>query len=343
MASDYKIDRKTKCIENASFEDVDFNALIEAGEPVILKGVLRESPLCKAADTSAKSAMDLILSYYNQRPVIHFKAEAEIKGRFFYNDTLDGFNYRTDRVRLEEIFEQILAEPHGPAHYVGSADVGDFFPNLIDGSKLQFPQNISGARQPMISLWMGNQTTTACHYDMSNNIAACMVGKRRFTLFPPSQIANLYPGPLEPTPGGQVVSMVNFKEPDLERFPHFPLAIKEGQIADLDVGDVLVYPAMWWHQVEALEPFNVLLNYWWNNVPAYLDDPVNVMLQGILSLRDRPEHERQAWRHVLDYYVFNGPEAPIAHLPEHIQNMLAPLEEQSARRLRAKIIHKLNR
>jgi hypothetical protein len=103
---------------------------------------------------------------------------------------------------------------------------------------------------------------------MSNNIAVCAVGHRRFTLFPPDQVANLYPGPLEPTPGGQVVSMVDFDAPDFDHHPRFRDALAAAQVAELEPGDVLVYPALWWHQVEALDPFNVLVNYWWNAAPA---------------------------------------------------------------------------
>ena len=141
---------------------------------------------------------------------------------------------------------------------------------------------------------------------MSNNLACCMVGRRRFTLFPPDQIANLYPGPLEPTPGGQVVSMVDFRAPDFDRFPRFRDALDAAEVAELEPGDVLFYPAMWWHHVEALDPFNVMINYWWNASPAFMDTPMTTLLHALLSLRDRPEHEKAAWRALFDYYVF-GP------------------------------------
>ena len=96
---------------------------------------------------------------------------------------------------------------------------------------------------------------------MSNNIACCAVGARRFTLFPPDQVANLYPGPLEPTPGGQVVSHGRFPRARSRPLPRFAEALAAAQVAELEPGDALIYPALWWHHVEALSDFNVMVNY----------------------------------------------------------------------------------
>jgi hypothetical protein len=197
--------------------------------------------------------------------------------------------------------------------------------------------------RPTVSIWIGNRTTATAHFDFSNNIACCLVGRRRFTLFPPEQVANLYPGPFQPTPGGQVVSMVDFRDPDFARYPRFREALASAEVAELEPGDALFYPAMWWHHVEALDAFNVMINYWWNVSPAFVDTPMTTLLHGILSLRDRPDQEKQAWRALFDYYVFGDPELPAAHLPEHARGALAPLDETSARRLRAELLQRLNR
>jgi hypothetical protein len=170
-----------------------------------------------------------------------------------------------------------------------------------------------------------------------------VAGRRRFTLFPPDQAANLYPGPLEPTPGGQAVSLVDFRKPDLDRFPRFASAMAAAQVADLEPGDVLVYPALWWHQVEALEPFNVLVNYWWNDAPTFLDTPQTTLLHALLSLRDRPEHEKAGWKALFDYYVFGPAERAGAHLPEAARGPLGRMDETTARRLRAQLLNRMNR
>jgi len=162
-------------------------------------------------------------------------------------------------------------------------------------------------------------------------------------LFPPDQIANLYPGPLEPTPGGQVVSMVDLRAPDFDRFPAFREALEHAQVAELEPGDLLIYPAMWWHNVEALDAFNVMINYWWNAVPRFVDTPMITLKHALLSLRDRPEHEKAAWRELFDYYVFGDPQQAASHLPEHVQGPLGRMDDVSVRRLRADILARLNR
>jgi hypothetical protein len=196
---------------------------------------------------------------------------------------------------------------------------------------------------PLASIWLGNRTVAAAHHDMSNNLACCMVGRRRFTLFPPEQVENLYPGPLEQTPAGQVVTMVDFREPDFARYPRFREAMAAAQVAEMEPGDALFYPALWWHQVEALDPFNAMINYWWNPVPAWIDTPHTTLLHALLSLRDRPESEKRAWQALFNYYVFGPADRAAAHLPEHARGPLAPMDEANARRLRAQLLNRLNR
>jgi len=195
----------------------------------------------------------------------------------------------------------------------------------------------------MVGAWIGNRTTALAHHDMSHNIACCLVGHRRFTLFPPEQVNNLYPGPLEPTPGGQVVTMADIQAPDFDRFPRLREALAVSEIAYLEPGDALFYPAMWWHQVDALDSFNVMINYWWNTTPAYIDTPQNALLHALLCIRDRPEQEKRAWRAMFDYYVFGPPERAREHVPSGAQGNLGPIDEIKARRLRAYLLQRLNR
>jgi hypothetical protein len=196
---------------------------------------------------------------------------------------------------------------------------------------------------PPPAIWIGNRTIASSHYDSPNNIACCVVGKRRFTLFPPEQIFNLYPGPLEPTPGGQAISLVDFAAPDLEKFPRFRAALEAGQVAEVEPGDAVFIPSMWWHHVQALSDFNTLVNYWWTTLPPFIPTPMNTLYHAIWTLRDRPENEKMAWKQVFDYYVFGPSGLAGEHLPEAARGVLGPITEDQARLIRAMLINKLNR
>jgi len=322
--------------------------LVADDRPVLFKGAATDWPLVQAGLRSAREAADSLVEAQSGDAVTVYRGSPSMGGRFSYNEAVDGFNFTGTREPFALILEEILAwgdKPDAPHLYIGSTDIGLFFPRLGAANGLDL-----GAIHPMLtahrgfgSIWIGNRTTATCHFDYSHNIAVCVAGHRRFSLFPPSEAANLYPGPLDPTPGGQVVSMVDFAAPDFARFPRFREALSAAQVADMEPGDVLVYPAMWWHHVEALDAFNILINYWWNAAPDFIDSPQVTLLHALMSLRDRPESEKRAWAALFDYYVFGDAELPRAHLPAHAQGPLAPIDDMIARRLRALIQRKLNR
>lgn len=320
--------------------------LMEKEEPVVMKGLARDWPLVRRGLESPREAADYLESFYNDRPLVAYLGQPEINGRFFYNRDLTGLNFSAERMLLGDFLGRVfqsMEDEKPPSFYIGSTTIDAYLPGLREENDLVNCNDQLARHQPLASIWLGNRTVASAHFDMSNNIACCVAGRRRFTLFPPDQVQNLYPGPLEPTPGGQVVSMVDFDDPDLDAFPGFREAAAAGQVAELEPGDVLFYPSLWWHQVEALDDFNVLVNYWWNPVPGYMDTPMNTLLHAILSLRGRPEQEKKAWKALFDYYIFGPAERAGEHLPEHARGDLGALDEMGARRLRASLLKRLNR
>ena len=340
------ITRKTKVLEACEPDDIPWQSLMDSMEPVILKGLVKSWPLVQAGLESHEKAIDYLKSFYNDLTVGTFVGPPEIKGKFFYNDDLSGLNFEGRRAKMSEVLDDILAhhgQENSPTFYINSTTIDACLPKFREHNDLQFQHEMFTENKPLASIWIGTPTLASAHYDAPNNIACSVVGHRRFTLFPPDQIFNLYPGPLEPTPGGQVVSMVDFDNPDFEKFPNFREAISAGQVADLEPGDALFYPGLWWHQVEALSPFNTLINYWWNTSPKFMGSPMNVLKHAILSLRDRPEHEKQGWKNIFDYYVFGSPENTRKHLPESAWGQLGPVDDVTSRKLRAFVINALNR
>jgi hypothetical protein len=228
--------------------------------------------------------------------------------------------------------------PRPAAIYVGSTTVDTVLPGLRAHNDIDL-----GARDALASIWIGNQTRIAAHYDLPDNLAVVAAGRRRFTLFPPEQLANLYVGPLDFNPAGQAISLVDFANPDYARFPRFREALAQAQVAELEPGDAIFIPSMWWHHVEALAPFNVLVNYWWRQSPAYMDTPTNALMLALLTMRELPQAQRQAWQEIFRHYIFEADEASVAHLPPHARYALAPLDEARARSLRATLIKRINR
>lgn len=324
------------------------DGVLSGDEPLILRGLVSHWPLLQAGQQSAETAADYLRQHYNGRPTQVYRGAPGLNGRYFYDETATRLNFDISMGQVDEVLTQILdwqSLQQPPSVYIASNLIQSHFPTLPDHQLLQRPTPpLDYATEPeRISIWLGNRSQAAAHYDASDNLACCVRGKRRFSLFPPEQVAHLYPGPLEPTPGGQVISMVDFAAPDLARFPDFPKAVAAGQVAELEPGDALYLPSMWWHQVEALGSFNILINYWWSRAPRYTGSGMNLLYHALLCLRDKPEHERLAWRALLDYYVFDDPAKAGQHLPEAARGVLGELSDMQARQLRAMLLNRLNR
>ena len=330
------------------YKDVTLESIFAAKKPVIIKGLINDWQLVEQGRQSNGSAIDYLKSHYNGRPAVACIGAPEINGRFFYNEQATELNFRTERIGIDEVLDRIqagFAEESPSSYYIASNVIDTHFPGFRRENDIAIPRpNVDYALEALrTSIWIGNRTTACCHYDAPDNLACCVVGKRKFTLFPPDQITNLYPGPLSPTPGGQALSMVDFANPNLTKYPKFAEAIKRAQVAELEAGDALYLPSMWWHQVEGQSPFNVLVNYWWSNSARHMGSAVDVLHHALLSLRDKPEHEKQAWKHIFDYYIFGDANQAGEHLPEQARGYLGEIDTIKSRTLRAMLLAKLNR
>ena len=317
------------------------DTLVQATQPVVLRGLVANWPVVRAGRESGQAGMAYLRGLYAGATVGAWRGAPEIDGRFFYNDTFDGFNFHAERMKLDTVLDDIerhRCDQRPPAIYVGSTTVDTCLPGFRAGNDLDL-----GPRQPLMSIWIGNQTRVAAHYDLPDNLACVALGRRRFTLFPPAELKNLYVGPLDFTPAGQAISLVDFARPDLAKFPNFAKAMAQAQVAELEPGDAIFVPSMWWHHVEALDPFNVLINYWWRQSPDYMDSPMNALMLALMSVRDLPPAQRSAWQQLFQHYVFEPDAGTGAHIPPSARGVMSPLDADTSRALRAQLLKKLNR
>jgi hypothetical protein len=341
-----KKQNNVKVLEGLTPDSIPFDELFAHQQPVILKGLVEDWPLVKAGQQSPDNVMQQLEEHDSRRPMLVYKGPAEIKARFGYDKSCTGFNFTSERTTISEVLKTIRSQLTQEQHdylYINSLRLDEGFPKLSESHTLTFEHPEFTHNQPVPKIWLGTESVAAAHFDQPKNIACCVLGKRRFTLFAPDQVHNLYPGPLTPTPGGQVVTLADLSNPDFTRFPLLKQALENAYIVDLEPGDALYYPSMWWHEVEAFDRFNAMVNFWWMTAPPYLGNPMDVLKHAMMSVRDRPINEKAAWKALFDYYIFADPEQVRTHLPTESHGALANMDDNLSRRLRAMLRNNLNR
>lgn len=317
------------------------DSVLTSKEPLVIRGLAAGWPLVRAGLESQRAARDYLLKYYQQATVAVFLGLPEIEGRFFYNEEVTGLNFRPAMIKLDTVLDEILRHVDAvrpPALYVGSTTIDTCLPDFRQENDFNF-----GARDPLASIWVSNRTRIAAHHDLPDNLACVAVGHRRFTLFPPDQLPNLYIGPLDFTPAGQPISLVDFHKPDFARFPRFAQALEHAHVAELGPGDAIFIPSLWWHHIESLDTLNVLVNYWWRVSPDYMDSPILALLHAIMSVRDLPEEQRRTMEQMFRHYVFEPGGDTADHIPEKARRVLAPMDADRVREMRSYLLSRLNR
>ncbi|MET3436691.1 cupin-like domain-containing protein [Sphingomonas sp. 1185] len=315
-----------------------FLALVEAATPVVMRGLVEGWPVVAAGRRGVAALADCLRGYDGGRPLGLMAGDPAIGGRFFYRDDFGGFNFERAQIPLPLLLEALLrneGQDEPPALYAGASTAAEHFPGWTRNHPLPLPVGDAQAR-----LWIGNGSRVSAHYDMASNIAAVAAGRRRVVLFPPEQAANLYVGPLDMTMAGQPTSMVDLERADLTRFPRFAAAQAAAQVAELGPGDAIYIPAMWWHEIRADGPLNLLVNYWWTRGTS--DAPFAALVHAILAVRDRPAAERAAMREWFDHYVFGEDAARVAdHLPPAVHGILGPPSPERDERIRGYLLRML--
>ncbi|MDP9045685.1 MAG: cupin-like domain-containing protein [Pseudomonadota bacterium] len=318
--------------------------VLQGAQPAVLRGVVEDWPAVREGRRSASALVAYLMRFDNGSEVDALMTRPEEEGRIFYTDDLAGFNFLHNRLPLARLIEQVLryaAFPNPPAVAAQSALLRDCLPGFAEDN----PLPLLGP-DVLPRLWLGNSITTPAHFDEARNIACVVAGRRRFTLFPPEQVGNLYVGPLDHTPTATPISLVSMRQPDFSRHPRYREALEAAQVAELGPGDALFIPTLWWHQVESLAPFNLLVNYWWSGSIAAgreADSGLDAMLHAMLVLRDADPALRAAWRALFDHYVFDPTRDAAAHLPVDRRGVLGPIGPEMAERLRGRLAARLRR
>ena len=319
--------------------DIFRRTIAEHAQPVVVRGAVSHWPVVRAANESLEALCAYLGRFASDALAEAFIGDAAIAGRYTYADDLEGFNFERVKVTLPDALARIganAAATDGRTMYLGSLPTSVFLPGFSAGNALPaVPDSV----QPRI--WIGNRSDISCHNDTFDNIACVVTGRRRFTLFPPDAVADLYVGPVDYTMSGRPISLAAGASADDPRYPRFAAAAARATRVELAPGDALYLPKLWWHRVEATERFNVLVNYWWDEFSAGPDAPYTAMMLAMIAIAERPPEERKAWRAFFDHYVFRPHGHPLAHVPEDRHGILGPLADGNYGRLRAMVMQLL--
>jgi len=313
--------------------------VVAAESPAVIRSLVEDWPAVAEGRGSAADICRYIESLDEDKPVYTIAAPPEAGSRFFYSEDLQNLNFKRGQIPLRQVLKQLLAQLDvAQAHSIAvqSLPVREILPAF------EKQNHVPLLDQPIEpTMWIGNRGKVAPHYDVHRNLACVVAGRRRFTLFPPEQIGNLYPGPILGAPGGVPISLVNVWSPELEKFPRYSAALEVAQEALLEPGDAIYIPSLWWHAVESLESVNVLVNYWWGGINQHGVSPNDSLLHGMLTIAGLDESQRRAWRDFFEYYVFRSGENPEEHLPGGLHDIVTSMSPEQVESVRQFLAQKL--
>jgi hypothetical protein len=313
-------------------------------QPAVLRGFVKKWPVVKHALQSPQAVCQYIKSFDNGSVVNAIMTRPEVKGRVSYQEDMNGYNFVRNSLPISAVVDQLLRYSVGqnsPSVAVQSALIPACIPGFGEENKLTALDESISPR-----IWMGNTFTVPAHMDDAHNIACVVSGKRRFTLFPTDQVANLYIGPLDFTIAGAPISMVSSHNPDFKRFPRYKEALSAAQVAELEPGDALYIPALWWHQVESIGKINILINYWWGGSIGTADPTqgaFDCLIHCLLNMKELQPETREAWGKIFNHYIFKAANTSFDYIPEHKRGILGKLSPEQAQQIKAGLVSKLQK
>jgi hypothetical protein len=172
-------------------------------------------------------------------------------------DAQNGLHY--ERIRFGDYCD-LIADGKRNDLYI-TVRVHEVFPELF--ADIRQPPYTAAARWARSRFWFGGAGAKGpLHRDLPENLYAQISGRKRFLLLERGLTRMVHRHSFHS--GVPNYSPVDAEAPDLSRFPRFrdaPLLR-----ADLEPGDLLYIPSMWWHQARSLTT-SMAVNLWWLSGP----------------------------------------------------------------------------
>jgi Cupin-like domain len=316
-----------------------YEDIVSHDRPIVIRQAVAEWNSVQSCSANCLDILDYLQNMDAGQHVYTIAAPPEANGRFFYGPDLRSLNFRRGQIPLSQVLQQLQSQSiTGQAHSIAvqAMSIREAVPEFEERNPAPFL-----APAPAPTMWIGTRGRVSPHYDVHRNLACVVAGSRRFILYPPDQVENLYPGPALNAPGGVPISLVDPDAPDIDRFPKYKHAESSALEATLQAGDAIYIPALWWHAVNALDTVNVLVNYWWGGIKSSSISPNDSLLHSMLSISKLDASQREAWKQFFDYYVFRLNEDPGKHLPDDLKDIVTTPDEEQIQALKNALAQRL--
>jgi hypothetical protein len=309
----------------------ELDLAVKASKPLIVQGLIEHWPALAAGRNSPSTLNNYLKRMDCGIPAPVMEAPASTHGRFGYNADVREFTFSTRQRGISETLDRIerqVDRPNAPIIAIQMLPLATHLPDFVQ----QNPISVLPQVAPL--LWLGGRVRTQIHHDRDHNLACVIAGRRRFVLFPPEQVVNLYIGPIDNPPP---LSLVDLEAPDFSRFPRFANALASAQIAELGPGDALFMPRHWWHHVTSHDPYNAMVNYWWGTHAPGLENPYDCFLAALLAIKDLSSPERIYWQAMFNAYVFQSEGNAVEHIPANLRGVLGTMSAGTRAALKQKL------
>jgi hypothetical protein len=156
--------------------------------------------------------------------------------------------FRARKMKFRDAARLIAAPPPGERCYVMQQPAATL-PLL--GPDVTPPPFVPAAGLFSTNLWFGAEgVVTPLHFDLAHGFLAHAYGRKRVRLFSPAESPHL----LSLSDRHDHRSPVDPERPGLDS--------AHGSIFEIEPGDALYIPPMWWHHVRSLSTA-ISVNYWW--------------------------------------------------------------------------------
>eukprot|EP01084_Bolivina_argentea_P314287 544365_1 len=189
----------------------------------------------------------------------------------------NGQKYKIEAMKFKQYLNGIINNtPKSQSSYLAVTNIRYKLNNIINDVPLCLFENNSKPRARTFKLFRNNNFKFKlhsgphlwiaqnnhyefCHFDLDDSILCMIKGTKKVRIFPPKFLNGMHCNKMG-TKGRTIQSQIDFDNDNIQNFNEFIKYNVFGYVVELNVGDILLIPAFWMHQVTSLTK-SISINY----------------------------------------------------------------------------------